>query len=435
MGPNRLATDSRGVYFVQEGDSITLMGQAEDSSNDLDSLLHVWRPDAENQPELNHTSFGMTSIANHSYNASGMQLATLQVFDDDGEGTEMLIVPIQVENVPPSIAPLATVPEVEEDEQVVIDVGVTDTANDMSSLAQCFDLHPNDDADSDGDSRNDCDVSSHLLVHSWPDASTAPDFIVFHVTDDDGESDSVEIAIEVMNAPPTAMASASVVNPTEGDSIVLSANGTVDSELDLESLEFHWDLDVTVDSDGDGNPENDVDMQGRWIEFTYDSGGMKQVKLTVTDDDGESHSVTMDIEVEEAPFRLGESIQTNLPLLTLIIMVLVGIGYAMQRLLSIEEESGGLTSSKPPVDVDAAFDLPGPEPLQQPDEAIALVPEPPSEPTAQDILPELDDVLEELTGRRPDPPKPESATEDPVSEQGPLNEALDQEDIEALFEE
>ena len=435
MGPNRLATDSRGVYIVQEGDAITLVGQAEDSSNDLDSLLHIWRPDAENQPELNHTSLGRTSIANHSYNASGMQLATLEVFDDDGEGTEMLIVPIQVENVPPSIAPIAPVPEVEEDEQVTIDIGVTDTANDMSSLVQCFDLHPNDDADSDGDSRNDCDVPSHFLVHSWPDASTAPDFIVFHVPDDDGESDSVEIAIEVMNVPPTAMASASVVNPTEGDSIVLSANGTVDSELDLESMEFHWDLDVTVDSDGDGNPENDVDMQGRWIEFTYDSGGMKQVKLTVTDDDGESHSVTMDIEVDEVPFSLGESIQTNLQLLVLIILVLAGIGYAVQRLLSIEEESEGLTSSKPPVDVDAAFDLPEPEPLQQPDEDLAPVPEPPSEPTAQDILPELDDVLEELTGRRPDSPGPESATEDPVSEQGSLNEVLDQEDIEALFEE
>jgi len=200
-------------------------------------------------------------------------------------------------------------------------------------------------------------------------------------------------------------------------------------------MEFHWDLDVTVDSDGDGNPENDVDMQGRWIEFTYDSGGMKQVKLTVTDDDGESHSVTMDIEVDEAPFSLGESIQTNLPLLVLIILVLAGIGYAVQRLLSIEEESGGLTSSKPPVDVDAAFDLPEPEPLQQPDEALAPVPEPPSELTAQDILPELDDVLEELTGRRPDSSEPESATEDPVSEQGSLNEVLDQEDIEALFEE
>ena len=99
--PNRLVTDSRGVYIVQEGDVITLMGQADDSSNDLDTLMHIWRPDAENHPEFNNTSIGRTSITNHTYNASGMHLATLQVFDDDGASTEMLIVPIEVQNVPP----------------------------------------------------------------------------------------------------------------------------------------------------------------------------------------------------------------------------------------------------------------------------------------------------------------------------------------------
>ena len=37
-----------------------------------------------------------------------MHLATLQVFDDDGEGTEILIVPIQVVNVIPEISPMTT---------------------------------------------------------------------------------------------------------------------------------------------------------------------------------------------------------------------------------------------------------------------------------------------------------------------------------------
>ncbi|HJM77767.1 MAG: CARDB domain-containing protein [Candidatus Thalassarchaeaceae archaeon] len=433
MGPNRLITDSRGVYIVQEGDPITLMGQAEDSSNDLDSLLHIWKPDAENQPELNHTSIGRTSIANHSYNASGMQLATLQVFDDDGEETEMLVVPIQVENVPPSISPIAPVPQVEEDEQVVIDVGVTDTPNDITSLVQCFDMHPSDDSNSDGDPRNDCDVPSNHLAHSWPDASSAPGSIVFHVTDNDGEYESVEIPIEVRNAPPTAMASVSLSNPTEGDSIVLSANGTVDSELDLKSLEFHWDIDVTDDSNGDGDPANDVDFTGRWIEFTYDSGGMKQVKLTVLDE-SESHSVTMDIEVEEAPFSLGESIQTNLSLLVLIILALAGIAFAVQRFLPVEGEPEDSPPTRTPVDIDEAFDLPDPEPQQRGDDTPASVPELPSERTTREIMPELDDALESLTISNPDP-KPESTPRNPVSEQSSINEVLDQEDIEALFEE
>jgi len=324
------------------------------------------------------------------------------------------------------------VPQIEEDEQVVIDVEVTDTANDIASLVLCFDMHPSDDADSDGDPRNDCDIPSNHLVHSWPDESSAPSSIIFHVTDDDGESESVEIPIEVRNAPPTAMASVSVSNPTEGDPIVLSANGTVDSELDLESLEFHWDIDVTDDSDGDGDPANDVDFTGRWVEFTYGSGGLKQVKLTVLDE-SESHSVTMDIEVEEAPFSLGESIQTNLSLLVLVLSALAGIAYAVQRSFSMGE-SEDLPPNSPPVDIDAAFDLPNPDPQQRGEDPPAPVPELPSDREAQEILPELDDVLEELTGSNPDP-GPESAPEDSASEQSSINEVLGQEDIEALFEE
>ena len=104
LGESRIFRDSRGVFTVLEGDEITFWGQADDSSNDLESLNHIWKPDAEDLPELNFSSFGERStISGFSYNTSGMHLATLQVFDDDGESTEVLIVPIQVENVAPCL--------------------------------------------------------------------------------------------------------------------------------------------------------------------------------------------------------------------------------------------------------------------------------------------------------------------------------------------
>ena len=52
----------------------------------------------------------------------------------------------------------------------------------------------------------------------------------------------------------------------------------------MDSLIFQWDTDVSVDSDGDGDPTNDVDYMGRWIEISYESGGSKTAKLTVLDD-------------------------------------------------------------------------------------------------------------------------------------------------------
>ena len=220
------------MFIVLEGDEVTFWGQADDSSNDLESLNHVWKPDAEDIPDLNFSSFGERStISGISYNTSGMHLATLQVFDDDGESTEVLIVPIQVENVAPAISPITTtLGQLEEDEEFTISPQVIETGTDSERLVHCFDLNPADDSDSDGKTRNDCDVESPFLVHSWPDSASAPDSLVFHVTDDDGDSASIEFSFSVVNVPPAAFASASVSNPIEGDSIVLSANGTVDSQ-------------------------------------------------------------------------------------------------------------------------------------------------------------------------------------------------------------
>ena len=84
----------------------------------------------------------------------------------------------------------------------------------------------------------------------------------------------------------------------ECKNIVLSANGTSDSTADMDFLTFHWDLDTSFDSDGDGNSDNDIDMVGKWIEFDYASSGLKQVKLTVYDEDS-SHATLMEIDVKE----------------------------------------------------------------------------------------------------------------------------------------
>ena len=79
-----------------------------------------------------------------------MHLATLQVFDDDGESTEVLIVPIQVENVAPVISPITTtLGQLDEDEGLPFPQ-VIETGTDSERLVYCFDLNPVDDSDSDG---------------------------------------------------------------------------------------------------------------------------------------------------------------------------------------------------------------------------------------------------------------------------------------------
>ena len=426
LSETRIFPDSRGVFIVLEGDEITFWGQADDSSNDLESLNHIWKPDAEDLPDLNFSSYGIRStISGVSYNTSGMHLATLQVFDDDGESTEVLIVPIQVENVAPSISPITTtLGQFDEDEEFTISPQVIETGTDSDRLVHCFDLNPDDDSDSDGQSGNDCDVESPFLVHSWPDSTTAPDSIIFHVTDDDGESASIEFSFSVVNAPPAAFASASVSNPTEGDSIVLSANGTLDSQADMDSLEFHWDIDITFDSDGDGDPANDVDYTGRWIEFSYDSGGYKKAKLTVLDDSS-SHSVTMDLQVAEAPVTFSEELTSNIvPIIFTLIVVSLGAWVLIRNPWERRPEEEKKASD---IDFDAAFDEPE-NPVVDPNEMFA----PPEKSPREDatILDDLDEVLDELGLGKEDAPVIPSAPRVDIA-----NSNLDPEDIEALFEE
>ena len=50
--------------------------------------------------------------------------------------------------------------------------------------------------------------------------SKAPSSIVFHTTDDDGESASLEIPITIINVKPDAYASVSNQNPTIGDIVI-----------------------------------------------------------------------------------------------------------------------------------------------------------------------------------------------------------------------
>ena len=426
LGETRIFPDSRGVFTVLEGDEVTFWGQADDSSNDLESLKHVWKPDAEDIPELNFSSFGERStLSGITYNTSGMHLATLQVFDDDEESTEVLIVPIQVENVAPEISPITTtLGELEEDEDFTILPQVIETGTDSERLVQCFDLDPEDDSNSDGQPGNDCDVESPFLTYSWPDSTSAPDSLIFHVTDDDGESASIEFSFSVVNTPPAAYASASVSNPTEGDSIVLSANGTIDSQADMDSLDFHWDIDITHDSDGDGDPANDVDYTGRWIEFSYDSGGSKKAQLTVFDDSS-SHSVTMDLEVAEASETFSEALVSNIaPIIFTLVAVSIGAWVLIRNPGQSRPEQEKKASD---IDFDAAFDEPE-TPFLDPNEMFA----PPGDSQLEDaaILDGLDEVLDELGLGGGDTSEIPSA---PIIDEA--NSNLDPEDIEALFEE
>lgn len=61
---------------------------------------------------------------------------------------------------------------------------------------------------------------------------------------------------------------------------------------------YEWDLNTDFDSDGDGDPANDVDATGKRVKYSYSLPGTKTIKLTFTDDDGQFDSNTIEAQLE-----------------------------------------------------------------------------------------------------------------------------------------
>ena len=459
MGGNRMVPDSRGVYMANEGDLLIFEGYADDSQNDLSTLFHIWNPDAENNPDLTINYEGRKSTVEHTYHTSGLHLATLQVVDNDGASTESLIVPIEIQNIDPQITPLAPPLPAAEDSTVSISVGTIDTSGDMLSLRNCFDLDPMTDSDDSGGSSDDCDLESNILERSWPDATTAPTMIVFHVTDDDGSTAMIEIPIDIRNVNPDPRASPSTFSPMEGDVVFFSANGTTDSSYDMENLLYNWDMDTSVDTDGDGNGANDIDIQGKWIEWTFTGSGSRTVSLTAVDE-GPGSSITLTVIVSEAPFSLGEFMASyGLIIIVILIISIAGAVFVIRNKQNNIPPSGpevDHTSRLKRVSVDDAFDDPEYDPFDDkssregPKNGLEYSNDPLTEiQTGEEIesvsrkavIPE--DVTSILLedGDSEGEEAPEDVDEGDIQEEVSesiamsIEEALDDEDIEALFEE
>lgn len=450
MVPQILGENAR--YEVNEGDVLTMRGFADDSPNDLSSLEHHWAPDAEHRPELIISSVGHQSEIEHIYETSGQHLATLQVVDDDGASTETLIIQFIVNNIAPTITPVSNPLPVAEGGVMQFSVGVSDTPNDLAGLVSCFDLDPDVNSDSEGNSTDDCDIESQSLVHSWEDATTAPSSIVFHVTDDDGVSVSVVIPVQINNLPPSPAASASDYEPTQGDAIMLSANGTTDSEFDMANMVYVWDLDAEVDSDGDGNPANDIDRQGMWIEVRFSQEGAKTVRMTAYDE-GEGASITLSIQVKKEPFGLSTLMADYGIYIGLVALIAILLAVLLQRMRTSQTDAAPSPLQKEvrgrgrKVSMDDAFDDPdydpfdkdkrkgGPRKMDEEHSAKAsdesLSNDQQNVPDAEPMDQELSGAFEELIGESPDEAEAESTEGVAVS----LDEALDNEDIEALFDD
>ena len=109
----------------------------------------------------------------------------------------------------------------------------------------------------------------------------------------------------------------------QGDMVSFNAQA-FDVFDDDSALTYSWDLFVSVDSNGDGNPENDGDLVGKSVSYEFINPGRYDVVLTVSDPSGLSDSYAFEIVVsEDSGFGFGVGIVF---VIFLVSVLTVGIG-------------------------------------------------------------------------------------------------------------
>ncbi len=271
---NLIDATGQMTWQIQEDQPVELSARAEDSIDDLEGLRYEW-------------SFGVDTDGRESrvpavWSDSGMRTILVKAIDSEGEDSGWVERWIDVQNLEPQIEQLPEVMPVAEGQSISLSGTAWDTSSDLDSLIICWDVDPGSDTDGIGSADDDCDIEGTNLTWSWQNAGTYN--VVFHATDDDGARNSSTASVTVLNLPPMVRIKVPS-SAIAGELITLDASMTMDSNIDREYLTVVWDVDCSVDSDGDGIVDNDADLVGSVVQYEFPRAGKFTVKAIAWDEE------------------------------------------------------------------------------------------------------------------------------------------------------
>ena len=248
---------------VDEGDVVTLVGQASDPGA-ADVLSYAW--------EFGDGASGAGSSASHRYGQDGVFTATLTVTDDDdGVGTDTTT--IVVENVAPTVdvAPVGGL----EGGLLVLRAQVSDPGDDDFTYAWDF----------TGDGQTDSTEASPVVRFLNP--GTFPISVAVH---DGSATTTAQSTATILNVRPDVGAlSINPSAPVEGQAASLSVTSVSEPGSQPADLVYSWSF-------GDGT---ELDGQGlRSVSKAWTADGTYTVTLTVADGEGEPTTVTQQVTVQ-----------------------------------------------------------------------------------------------------------------------------------------
>ena len=237
------------------------------------------------------TTFGFTPDDNGAYEVR------LTVSDEDG-GSATVSENISVTNVAPSpvVDSIGTVRI--EGTEVVVDASATDPAGSNDTLTFAYDVLKDGVAFASG---SGIDLTTFGFT---PDDNGAYE-VRLTVSDEDGGSATVSENISVANVAPSPVVDSIGTVRLEGTEVVVDASAT-DPAGSNDTLTFAYDVlkDGVAFASGSG-----IDLTT--FGFTPDDNGAYEVRLTVSDEDGGSATVSENISVANvAPSPVVDSIGT-----------------------------------------------------------------------------------------------------------------------------
>ena len=140
---------------------------------------------------------------------------------------------------------------------------------------------------------------------SWSQIGTY--VVTLTVTDPSGNIGSSNTTIVVYDSTEPILVSTDITEITEveqGEEIELKIKAA-DEWDSQEDLRFTWDLDLTKDTNGDGDSTNDADYTGSTLAISFDDVGKARFAVTVYDQSNNTDFEIFEIQVKEPPSEAG----------------------------------------------------------------------------------------------------------------------------------
>lgn len=272
------------------------------------------------------------SFASYRYNRGGTYKARLKVMKNGLSSTYEMPITIEADTLPPSTA--FTYRLSDENEVVFINASQADTNLGDKTLTYAWDFDTNTDSNNDGDPANDIDSTEINPIHIYPQSDKQIYNVALKVTDASDISNEVTRPVNLDQA-------VLPISVSENDATVLAVldsepqankyNGELYLEQNQEVTldfsqsrgqvaEYRIDKNIYFDSDGDGNPENDVDNRydtsftqgGKWVTYYDAAWAPVTTQLTIVTVYGETSTAKLKFHFNEKnPTYADISLNTN----------------------------------------------------------------------------------------------------------------------------